>query len=268
MSAPEAETLDVAAMLRDSVRGLLDEHWRTSDAGGAESDAKMSAVWSGLVQQGIAVLGADEGQGGLREILVVMEELGRAACPAPLWSTALANLVLSNASSDIARELREAVHDGTARVAFSFGALDPDRGIGSIAVRDQEATGSLRFVEAAGSATHLLVPVSASQLLLVDLGGSSVGRTPTRAMGAWGAWELVLDKTPASSFRAGDINIDELRTIARTMLLARAHGAARLQPLAEVRQRAVDVRVFPRVGIEREIDAAHPIAPCGIRIRA
>ena len=83
MPAPETEILDVAAMLRDSVRGLLEEHWHATDAGGAEFETMISAVWSRLVQQGIAVLGADAEQGGLREILAVMEELGRAACPAP-----------------------------------------------------------------------------------------------------------------------------------------------------------------------------------------
>jgi alkylation response protein AidB-like acyl-CoA dehydrogenase len=227
MAAPETENLDITAMLRDSVRGLLDEHWRASDAGDAESGAKITAVWNKLVDQGISVLGADEEQGGLREILVVMEELGRAACPAPMWSTALANLVFSNVSSDVAREMREALHDGRARVVFSFGALDPDPGVGSIELREQEATGSLRFVEAAGSATHLLVPVTGSQLVLIDLGGGRVGWTPTRAMGAWGTWELVLDKALARPIPPCDISLDDLRTVGRTMLLARAHGASR-----------------------------------------
>jgi len=227
MAAPETENLDVTAMLRDSLRGLLEEHWRASDAGEVETGTKMSAVWAKLVDQGISVLGADAEQGGLREILVVMEELGRAACPAPMWSTALANLVFANASVDLAEEMREAMRDGAARVVFSFGALDPDRGIGSVELRGQEVTGSLRFVEAAGSATHLLVPVSDVELALIDLRGDRVNRTPTRAMGAWGGWELVLDKVSARPITPGDISIDDLRTIGRTMLLARAHGAAR-----------------------------------------
>ncbi|HMM88073.1 acyl-CoA dehydrogenase [Bradyrhizobium sp.] len=226
MAAPETEDLDVSVMLRDSVRGLLDAHWRASDVGGAESDAEITALWNSLVDQGIAVLGADAEQGGLREILAVMEELGRAACPAPMWSAALANLVFTNASSDFARQMSEALHDGTARIAFSFGALDPDPGVGSIELRGQEASGSLRFVEAAGGATHLLVPVSESQFALVDLGGGGVVRTPTRAMGTWGACELVLDKAPAESIRLDDVSMEELQTIGRTTLLARAHGAA------------------------------------------
>src|SRR5262249_49323516 len=160
----------------------------------AVSETKISAIWNKLVQQGIAVLGADAEQGGLREILVVMEELGRAACPAPMWSTALANLVFSKMSSDLAREMCEAMHKGAACVVVSFGSLDPDRGGGSVELGEQGATGTLRFVEAGGSATHLLVPVGESRLVLVDLAGGRVGRVPTRAMGAWGTWEVQLNK--------------------------------------------------------------------------
>jgi alkylation response protein AidB-like acyl-CoA dehydrogenase len=226
MAAPERENPDIAGMLRDSLRGLLDKHWRACDAIDAGSEAEIIAIWDRLVGQGIAVLGADQEQGGLREILVAMEELGRAACPAPMWSTALANLVLGNTSSDLA-SMCGAIHDGSARIAFSFGALDSDPGAGSVEICGQEATGLLRFVETAGSATHLLAAVSESQLALVDLGGGGVGRTPTRAMGAWGVWEVSLNKTPARLVGVVGFRPDDLRTIARTMLLARAHGAAR-----------------------------------------
>ena len=154
------------------------------------------------------VLGADLEEGGLREILVVMEELGRAACPAPMWSAVLANLVLSGASSGPVAELRQALHAGTARVAFSFGAFDPDPSVGSIKLHGEQATGSLRFVEAAGSATHLLVAVDAMQLALVDLGAPGVNRVPTRAMGAWGNWELTLDAAPARRSPAGNISLE------------------------------------------------------------
>ena len=59
------------------------------------SPEAISAIWTQLVGQGVASLGCDFSEGGLREILVVMAELGRAACPAPMWSAALANLSLS-----------------------------------------------------------------------------------------------------------------------------------------------------------------------------
>jgi alkylation response protein AidB-like acyl-CoA dehydrogenase len=123
--------------------------------------------------------------------------------------------------------MREAVGAGTVRVAFSFGAFDADSGIGSIKLHDEKATGSLRFVEAAGASTHLLVPASEAHLALVDLGAPGVHRMPARAMGAWGNWQVALDAVPARVISFGGICLSDLRSIARTALLARAHGAAR-----------------------------------------
>ena len=118
------------------------------------------SIWNGLVGQGVAALGYDRSEGGLREILVVMAELGRASCPAPMWSAALANMTLSDCRADAAINLLEKLHDGTARVTFSFGALDPDTQAGSIQVAGGRAKGLLRFVEVAESCTHLVVAIS------------------------------------------------------------------------------------------------------------
>jgi alkylation response protein AidB-like acyl-CoA dehydrogenase len=192
---------------------------------GASPEA-IAGIWDRLVQQGVTVLGSDPQERSLAAVLVVMEELGRAACPAPMWSAVLTNMALPGVSS-AANEMRRALEAGTARVAFSFGAFDPDPGIGSIALDKGRATGSLRLVEAAGGATHLLVPVGEAELALVDLGAPGVKRVPTRAMGAWGNWELMLDAVPATLVSLGNPRLAELRSIAAIALLARAHGAAR-----------------------------------------
>ena len=97
MAAARIESDDVADMLRDSLRGLLEAHWHADCMKDGASPDAITRVWDKLAQQGVAVLGADPEEGGLREILAVMEELGRAACPAPMWSAVLANLVLSDA---------------------------------------------------------------------------------------------------------------------------------------------------------------------------
>jgi alkylation response protein AidB-like acyl-CoA dehydrogenase len=225
MDVPGTASDDVAAMFRDSLRGFLDEHWR-AQGNDTPSPEAIAAIWAGLVHQGVTGLGADPDEGGLREILVAMEELGRAACPAPVWSSVLTNLVLSHASSQ-GSEIRQAVRNGAMRVAFSFAAFDPDAGIGSIKLDQETVTGSLRFVEAAGSATHLLAPVSEAKLALVEIGAAGVRRVPTRAMGTWGNWELTLEAVPARIFSFNKLGLSDLLTIARTALLARAHGAAR-----------------------------------------
>ena len=159
-----------------------------------------SAIWRKLIGQGVAALGSGLTKAGLREILVVMEELGRAACPAPMWSAALANLALSGSRADAAVELLEKLHAGTVVTAFSFGALDPDAGAGSIRIDGSCGTGVLRFVEAA-SATHLLVAVDESRLALVQLDASGIVLAPTRAMGAWGLCEVRLNSAPVTLVR-------------------------------------------------------------------
>ena len=159
MDASGLSSDDTAAMIRDSLRGFLEAHWA---AGGGEerpSPDDISVIWRKLVGQGVAALGSGRDEGGLREILVVMAELGRAACPAPMWPTALANLALSGSRADAAVDLLERLHAGTAVAAFCFGACDPDAGAGSIRIDGSRGTGVLRFVEAAASTTHLLAAV-------------------------------------------------------------------------------------------------------------
>lgn len=185
MDATELPGDDIANMLRDSLRGFLAAHWTTGGGREPPSPNDVSAIWRKLVGQGVAALGSSRGEGGLREILVVMAELGRAGCPAPMWSTALANLALSGSTADGARELLEKLHAGAAVAAFSFGARDPDAGAGSIRIDDRRGTGVLRFVEVAG-ATHLLVAVDTSHLALAELDAPGIDLVPTRAMGAWG----------------------------------------------------------------------------------
>src|SRR5215470_2832908 len=115
MDAAELPSDDVRTMLRESLRGFLGEHW-TPDAARSASPADVSAIWRRLAGQGVASLGSAREEGGLREIMVVMDELGRAACPAPMWSAALANLALSGASDETAVALLDRLHSGAAPV--------------------------------------------------------------------------------------------------------------------------------------------------------
>ncbi|MGY3442574.1 MULTISPECIES: acyl-CoA dehydrogenase [unclassified Bradyrhizobium] len=227
MVATELSSDDVTGMLRDSLRGFLDEHWRPRGAAASSSPDELSAIWRKLVGQGVAVLGAEGDEGGLAEILVIMTELGRAGCLAPMWSAALANLAISGSQIDVVVDLLERLHSGGAIVAFSFGALDPDPGTGSIEVTDLKATGVLRFVEAGGSATHLLVALGQAHLALVDLGNPGVESVATRAMGAWGSCEIRLNAAPVTLIPVGTVDLGDLRLKAKVALTARAYGAAR-----------------------------------------
>ncbi len=219
---------EIREMLRDSLRGFLGVQWSAHAlTKHTASPEEIASIWTKLVGQGVASLGGDFSEGGLREILVVMAELGRAACPAPMWSAALANLALSGSRAEAAVRLLERLHAGAARIAFSFAALDPDPNAGSIRVSNGSASGVLRFVEVAGSCTHLLVTVGKSALGVVELGASGVDLEPTRAMGGWGLYEIRLNSAPTTIIELERSAPDDLLLEAKLALTARAHGAAR-----------------------------------------
>ena len=227
MDFVELPNEEARTLLRESLRGFLAEHWSADKAAArSASPEQVLRIWTKLVRQGIASLGWDRSEGGLSEILVVMTELGRATCPAPMWSASLVNLVLSGAREAAAVELIDRLHAGAARVTFSFGALDPDRQAASICFTNGRASGLLRFVEVAASCTHLLVAIDPSTLALIELGGPGVALEPTRAMGLPGLYQLRLDAAPARLLGV-DILLGDLLRKGKLALLSRAHGAAR-----------------------------------------
>jgi alkylation response protein AidB-like acyl-CoA dehydrogenase len=123
--------------------------------------------------------------------------------------------------------LLEKLHTGVARVAFSFGSFDPDPNAGSIRVANGSASGLLRFVEVAGSCTHLVAIVEGGAFAVVELDASGVDLEPTRAMGAWGLHEIRLNSAPTTIIELEHSIADDLLLKAKLALLARAHGAAR-----------------------------------------
>ena len=250
-------------MLRDSLRGFLETHWPSTDAvmQATRPDA-VAAIWSALVDQGVASLGSDPTEGGLREMAIAMEEMGRAACPAPLLGAVLTNLALGDpmaggstvrhsdgATSShegpaaAARGLLDGLHRGACRICWSFGAFDPNADAGALTWRDGAlSSGTLRFVDAAVGATHLVVatrrapsdvhgqPAARNDspgLAIVELGTSAARVTVTRALGADALAEVVLDGAPATFVPLDAPVVDDLLRIARVAVLARAHGATR-----------------------------------------
>jgi alkylation response protein AidB-like acyl-CoA dehydrogenase len=212
----ELPTDEERAMLRDSVRGFLEQHWPAAHAVTRSVDlSAVAEIWDKLVAQGLASLGTNPSEGGVREIAVVMEELGRAACPAPMLGAALANLAGCR-------------HEDGARIALSLGAFDRDPNAGTVEIIEGKATGKLRFVEGAASATHLLVaPGNAPGIAMVDATAPGVSAIATRALGSGGLSDVNLSQAPAAVAELPRSRIDELDLIARLCLTARAHGAAR-----------------------------------------
>lgn len=217
------------ALLRQEVRAFLEKHWPAAGAVERRDDARaVAGLWEGLVRMGMGSLGRGGEDGGLCESVVVMEELGRAAAPVHQLGAALANLVVGPSARDVAAaSLLDRVRGGLARIAVSFGELEPDPQVGRSAARGAETLhGTLQFVDGAAVATDLLVATSVG-FAVVDLKHPGATVTPVRALGANGWYEVTLQSAPAQTIAAAEDELETGRLVANLLLLARAHGAAR-----------------------------------------
>lgn len=216
-------------MLRDALRGYLQTHWPAAGAVERARDAaQVTTLWRGLSGQGLSALGSAPEAGGLRELVLAMEELGRAAAPVPQIGAALVNLALPAlaAQDAAAARLLDRVQTAGTRLAVSFGELDPDPQVTTLRWDDGHLEGVLRFVDGAAAATELLL-VTPDGFALLDLSHPGVQVVPTRALGAEGWCEITLARVPSEPIAVAEDRLDDLRLITGLLLLARSHGAAR-----------------------------------------
>jgi acyl-CoA dehydrogenase len=212
------------ALLRSSVRALLARHWpaETAVEQGGRPDA-VAAVWRELAANGFAALD----DLGLRETLILFEEAGRAACPAPLLGALAANALLPGA--DVVREM----HAGAARIAVALAGFDGDASAGTVTVGPDGVSGVVSFVEGAASATHFLVFVEdAACLVAQEAARVTVTETPGLAVPALA--QVRFDHAPCERFQAPASEMAEVAAVIRLAAAARALGAA---------QRAFDMAV-------------------------
>jgi acyl-CoA dehydrogenase len=222
------------SLLRKSVRDFLAAHWPAATAVDLACDpAAIEALWRGMATQGLAALGAETADVGLREIVLVFEEMGRASCPAPLLGAIAANLALAEQRSNSARALLEDLHQGKAAVALALGGFDGDPGAGDVELRGDRLSGTVSFVEGAETATHLLVFTGAGVALAArDAAGLKLKATPGLAVPPF--CEVTFDGTPVTHFDVAPASLDDIATVARLACAGRALGAA---------QRAFDLAV-------------------------
>ncbi len=126
--------------------------------------------WNELAALGWLGLHVDEQYGGsgfgLPELVVVVDELGRAVAPGPFVPTAVASALLSALGSDEQKaRLLPGLVDGSRTAAIGFG--------GDITVTDDVASGAAGVVLGAGLA-DLLVLTSGSDVLLVERSADGV----------------------------------------------------------------------------------------------
>jgi 3-oxo-4-pregnene-20-carboxyl-CoA dehydrogenase beta subunit len=228
-------------LLRDSIRGFLARRWPASQAVARSGDPQaIATLWHELSAQGLTSLGSDPAEGGLRELVLVFEELGRASCPAPLLGAMTANLALapmresSKATGtpfEPAATLLDKLRHGTVLIAASYGTHDGDSAAGEVKVNGGNATctldGRLAFVEDAACATHFIVFTRAPAgiaIVTADAAGLSIRETPGLAVPALS--ELMFHGTPGTRFDVEAGTLSDLVLLARLACAARAVGAA------------------------------------------
>lgn len=233
MNAPLPQTVDglsdaERSMLRKSVRDLLSRHWPAEGAVERSDDSHaLAALWRIMTGQGLAALGSKPAEGGLREIVLVFEELGRASCPAPMLGAVAANLALANQRSNVARDLLGRLHQGEAMVAAVLGGFDGDPAAGRIDVQGGALSGKAAFVEGTQPATHILVfsqsPACAA-IVASASPGLKVQTTPGLAVPSLA--ELSFDNTPAAVVDISSEALADIAMVARLACAGRALGAA------------------------------------------
>ena len=215
------------ALLIESLRRLLEGGWPVEQAVEWANDAKaLRRIMSELHGLGLAELGSSEGP-GLRETLMLFEELGRASCPVPLIGLWLANWLLDGTNDADARAFLTAVQAGEAVPAIVLAGFDGDRNAGSVSIVDGQASGAAAFVEGVAAATHLLLLSTAPSgvaVVAVDDPGVRVTHTPGLAVPALS--EVELASRPSVWLPVEKERLADAARAVRLVNTARALGAA------------------------------------------
>jgi len=184
-----------------------------------QTEARPS-FWDDLCSLGWLGLHIPEEYGGsgfgIPELIVVVEELGRAIAPGPFVPTAIASSVIVSAGTpDLKARLLPGLASGSTAGAVALG--------GDVTVGDGKASGSAGVVLGGGLADLLLVPVGDDVAVIERAGGVEV-ETPPNLDPTRRAARVTLDGATAEIIPgARQVLID----FARTILAAEAVGIAR-----------------------------------------
>ena len=194
---------------RGSARALLED-----------ADESLPDWWDDLAALGWLGLHVPEAYGGsgygLEELVVVVEQLGRAVAPGPFVPTVIASAVFAVAADDDTKaELLPGLADGS---VFAAVALD-----GSVSVEDGMASGAAGNTLGGGLADIFLVRAGDDVAVVRAGGGVSVdvppNMDPTRRTA-----RVTFDDAPATLIPGG---AGVLVDLARVILSAEAVGLAR-----------------------------------------
>src|SRR5512145_2507121 len=129
-------------LLKNSARAFLDEHCKPATVRLLWDDPRgeSEAMWKDMAQLGWLGLSLPEEHGGsglgMVETALLLEELGRAAYPGPLWPTMLvAGAIVEHGTPEQKKHWLAAVAAGDARAAIALLDADLDWNPESIATR-------------------------------------------------------------------------------------------------------------------------------------
>lgn len=235
MAIQNMDETDEVQQLRDSARGFLTRYWPPDKAlEHASQPEALQGLWKRTATQGWASPGSNAEAGGLREALVLLEELGRAACPLPLLDAFIASTILAQSDTPVIHEMLTNLEAGTAAISVALGPFDGDRNAGSIAgtvAPDGTIyyTGSVRFVEGLSVATHLLAVVgsakTASEVAIIKIDAPGITVTPTPGFAIPPLGDIQLKDVPGQRIPLPQDSLRKPATLARLGCVARAYGA-------------------------------------------
>ena len=247
-------------ILQEAVRGFFESV--------AERTGPVTAkLWKQLAAQGLTQLAASPAEGGLRELVLVQQEAGRAACRAPLADATLINFMQLPARRDVPalRALLDDLHAGEAMVTLSFASFDHNGMSGRADMQGGRLVAELGFIESVDVVTHLAVFVPGPALVIVTI-DRGVAAEPTPVMGKAGWWRVRIDAAPLVTVPFTEAEVRDLLAIATLAETARAFGAAQ-RAFEQVVAYAGERRQFGQP-IGRFQAIQHKLANCHIALRA
>jgi alkylation response protein AidB-like acyl-CoA dehydrogenase len=235
---------DEQQQFRDALRRYLDkEYGFDARQKIVASEAGIDAGhWDKFAELGLTALPVPEAQGGFNggavDMLVVMQELGRALVVEPYWATAVGIEALKLAGGERADALLEAAAEGNIKLAVAF--HEPHARYDLFAV-DTTAraqgegfvlSGSKTIVQHGAQADHWIVPARVDggeiALFIVDRHVADVEVTEYRTIDGQRAATLVFRNAQARRLGAattGAATLEHIADYATLLLCAEAIGA-------------------------------------------
>ena len=217
-------------LVRSTVSRLLEERWPLDSMEATVNQASrpeaIKGVYECFVELGLTSLGSVPAEGGLREIVVISEEIGRRGVPIPFTGSALCNLLMRG-TEDKLPELIQKIHTGEALICFHLGQLDDDSNSTTVNMSQGMATGKLTSVEDTACATHLMLYCGTdSGWGTVELDKPSASITPLPGLAYPPLAEVQLTNAPVTLLPVLCNAAGYEVRLAKLILASRALGAA------------------------------------------